>query len=118
MTAIFASLPNNSSLEILYDKYAAVLLGAIQLFTNETTVAEKILENLFLNLKLNNLSLANECSQLVFMYKYAIDFTLQSLEKQGISPDFSRLKNCPKIIQLLYENKGIRLQQPFTLPFS
>jgi hypothetical protein len=103
----------STAFEALYDNYAAVMLGAIQLFIKDKNKAERVLEDLFLNFTAQDFENVKECSLLFFIYKYTLDFTMQSLSEEGLFPDISEVSHCPKLVQLLFAKK--RLNESETL---
>lgn len=75
---------NNKGWEYLYDKYAAMMYGAILRVTDNTVLADKILVRSFLNCKKNRFFAATKTSLCLALLRVANAAAKEILGKNGV----------------------------------
>jgi hypothetical protein len=96
----------------LYLKYASVMLGAITIFTRNSIVAEKMLIDIFIELREKNSLTPGDQKLSLYLYVYSFEFTVNALKLQGLRPCVVGLDTYPTIIQQLCKKYGVKEMVP------
>ncbi|MEO6542384.1 MAG: hypothetical protein ABIN74_15385 [Ferruginibacter sp.] len=93
--------------EDLYEIYSPIMLGAINVFTRDQILAEKLLIDTWLVLRDQNTLGKTNIKLPLYLYIFTFRYTLLKLKAQGINPCVEDLENYPQIIQQLCKKYGV-----------
>lgn len=107
--SILERITNNdiTAWDDLYEKYSPTMLGAISIFARNSILAEKILMDIWLELRDRNAISVTEEKLSMYLYVYSFKYTLFKLRSQGINPCVEGLETYPQIIQELCKKYAV-----------
>ena len=100
---IIAMMEENNSLawEALYDRYAAAMYGMICSLSNDLEMAEKILIDVFVKLKENQLLASIKIGLCANLLRFTYAHTIKQLGQSGLAPNAINSIEEVNIIRLL-----------------